>query len=77
VTSLALEIRHAKVGASDSENLMTAMDEQREQIAGVNLDEEAANMVKFQRAYQAAVRLMNVFDEMLDQVVNTLGMAGR
>jgi flagellar hook-associated protein 1 FlgK len=77
VTSLALEIRHAKVGASDSENLMTAMDEQREQVAGVNLDEEAANMVKYQRAYQAAVRLMNVFDQMLEQVVTTLGMGGR
>jgi flagellar hook-associated protein 1 len=77
VTSLALEIRHAKVGASDSGSLMTALDEQREQVAGVNLDEEAANMVKYQRAYQAAVRLMNVFDEMMDQVVNTLGLGGR
>jgi len=53
------------------------MDEQREAVAGVNLDEEAANMVKYQRAYQAAVRLMNTFDEMLDQIVNTLGLAGR
>ena len=77
VTSLALEIRHAKTGASDSNNLLTAMDEQREQVSGVNLDEEAANMVKYQRAYQAAARLMNVFDEMLDRVVNTLGMGGR
>jgi flagellar hook-associated protein 1 len=77
VTSLALEIRHAKTGASDSENLMTAMDDQREQIAGVNMDEEAANMVKYQRAYQAAIRLMNTFDEMLDQVVNNLGTGGR
>ena len=77
VTSLALEIRHAKVGASDSESLMIAMDDQREQVAGVNLDEEAANMVKYQRSYQAAVRLMNVFDELLAQVVNNLGLAGR
>jgi flagellar hook-associated protein 1 FlgK len=77
VTSLALEIRHSKTGQSDSENLMTAMDEQREQVAGVNLDEEAANMVKYQRAYQAAVRLMNVYDEMLDKIVNGLGLVGR
>lgn len=77
VTSLALEIRHAKTGASDSENLLTAMDQQREQVSGVNLDEEAANMVKYQRAYQAAVRIMNTMDAMLEQVVTNLGMVGR
>jgi flagellar hook-associated protein 1 FlgK len=77
VTSLALEIRHAKTGAADSNNLLSGMDDQREQVSGVNMDEEAANMVKYQRAYQAAVRLMNTMDAMLEEIVTNLGLVGR
>lgn len=77
ITSLALEQRHAETGVSDTASIMKAMDDQRESVSGVNLDEEAANMVKYQRAYQAAARLMNTFDEMLDLVVNNLGLVGR
>ncbi len=77
ITMLALEQRHAETGAADTSSIMTAMDEQREAVAGVNLDEEAANMVKYQRAYQAATRLMNTFDEMLELIVTNLGLVGR
>jgi flagellar hook-associated protein 1 FlgK len=56
---------------------MSAMDDQRESVIGVNMDEEAANMVKYQRAYQAAARLMNTFDQMLEIIVTNLGMVGR
>ena len=52
-TDLALEQRHAETGVSDSHSIMQAMSDQREAVIGVNLDEEAANMVKYQRAYQA------------------------
>ncbi|GAP22501.1 flagellar hook-associated protein FlgK [Leptolinea tardivitalis] len=77
ITQLALEQRHAETGVKDTKSIMTAMDEQRESVAGVNLDEEAANMLKYQRAYQAAARLMNTFDQMLELVVTNLGLAGR
>jgi flagellar hook-associated protein 1 FlgK len=77
ITSLALEQRHAETGVADTASIMTAMDDQREAVSGVNLDEEAVNMVKYQRAYQAAARLMNTFDEMLELVVTSLGLVGR
>lgn len=76
-TSLALEQRHAETGASDTSSIMSAMSDQREAVIGVNLDEEATNMVKYQRAYQAATRLMNTFDQMLELIVTNLGMVGR
>lgn len=77
ITQLALVQRSAEIGSRDTSNIMTAMDDQREAVAGVNLDEEAANMVKYQRAYQAATRLMNTFDEMLELIVTSLGLVGR
>jgi flagellar hook-associated protein 1 FlgK len=76
-TDLALEQRHAETGVSDTTSIMSAMDDQRESVIGVNMDEEAANMVKYQRAYQAAARLMNTFDQMLEIIVTNLGMVGR
>jgi flagellar hook-associated protein 1 FlgK len=76
-TDLALEQRHAETGLSDTKSIMTAMSDQREAVIGVNLDEEAINMVKYQRAFQAATRLMNAFDEILESIVTNLGMVGR
>lgn len=49
----------------------------RESVSGVSLDEEMTNMIKFQNAYNANARMTNVFDEMLDLIVNRLGTVGR
>jgi flagellar hook-associated protein 1 FlgK len=51
--------------------------DQRESVAGVNLDEEAANMAKAQKAYQAAARVMTAYDDLLDLVINRMGLVGR
>lgn len=44
----------------------------REQIVGVSSDEEMTNMVKFQNAYNASSRYINVISEMLEHIINTL-----
>lgn len=46
----------------------------REEIIGVSQDEELTNMVKYQNAYNASSRYINVIDEMLEHIINTLGM---
>ncbi len=43
---------------------------QRDSIIGVNLDEEAVNLVKFQQAFQAASRVINTTSEILNTIVN-------
>lgn len=53
------------------------LEEQRQSISGVSLDEEMANMIKFQYAYQAAARMITTVDEMLDTVINRMGLVGR
>jgi flagellar hook-associated protein 1 FlgK len=35
------------------------------------------NMIKFQHAYNAAARSMTVMDEMLDRIINNMGVVGR
>ena len=46
---------------------------QRDTISGVSLDEELADLMKFQRAFQASSRVFSVIDQLLDNVVNNLG----
>lgn len=46
----------------------------REQVLGVSSDEELSNMIKFQNAYNAASRYINVISEMLEHVINTLAI---
>ena len=45
----------------------------REQVVGVSSDDELTNMVKFQNAYNASSRYINVISEMLAHIINTLG----
>ncbi len=46
----------------------------REQVIGVCTDEELSNMIKFQNAYNASSRYINVVSEMIEHIINTLGM---
>jgi len=44
--------------------------------AGVSLDEEMTNLIRFQRGYQAAARAMSTTDTMLETLINRTGRVG-
>ena len=46
----------------------------REQVIGVSTDDELTYMVKFQNAYNASSRYINVIDEMLEHLINALAV---
>lgn len=50
----------------------TSIDNQRQQVIGVSSDEELTNMIKYQNAYNAASRYMNVINEMLELICTQL-----
>lgn len=59
---------------SESQNQTVAsIQYSREQVVGVSSDEELTSMIKYQNAYNAASRYINVVDEMLEHIINTLG----
>jgi flagellar hook-associated protein 1 len=49
----------------------------RQSVSGVSLDEEMANMLMYQRAYEGAGRMMTAIDQMLDTLINRTGQVGR
>ena len=62
---------------SDTANLLTgSIDDRRQSVSGVSLDEEMTNLVKFQRGYQASARAMSAMDEMIDQLISRTGKVG-
>lgn len=56
----------------DQSNIERLVRSQRDALSGVSIDEEMADLMKYQRAYQASSRVFMALDEMLDVVVNRL-----
>jgi flagellar hook-associated protein 1 FlgK len=54
-----------------AESLLAELQEQRDTVSAVSLDEEMINLVKYQNAYNAASKLLTVADEMLDAIIST------
>ena len=50
---------------------------QRQSTMGVNIDEEMLDIVKFQQSFNAMSRYITTIDEMLDKIINGMGLVGR
>jgi flagellar hook-associated protein 1 FlgK len=57
--------------------LVNQIDTKRQSVSGVSIDEEMANMIKFQQAYGAAARMITTIDQMLNTLINYTGVVGR
>lgn len=58
----------------DNEQLtVDSTENARQQIIGVSTDEELSNMIRYQNAYNASSRYINVINEMLEHLLNALG----
>jgi len=77
MSEIAVDVGYYTDISEVNENILNAVANQRESIMGVSIDEEVINMTKYQRAYQAAARLMTVLDENLSTLINSMGVAGR
>ncbi|MCX7913278.1 MAG: flagellar hook-associated protein FlgK [Thermodesulfovibrionales bacterium] len=69
VTETASLAAAAKDSFSFEENLLMEISKRRESISGVSLDEEAINLIKFQRAYEASAKMIKVTDELLQTIL--------
>ena len=69
VNMIGNRAREAQIGSTASETAVAQATEQQQAISGVNLDEEAANLIRYQQAYQASAKVMataaTLFDTLL------------
>jgi flagellar hook-associated protein 1 len=72
VQEIAAKTSEAKASSDSAGVVRDSLESQRQAMAGVSLDEEAINLLSFQRMYQAAARVVSVADEMIQTLLNTI-----
>jgi flagellar hook-associated protein 1 FlgK len=77
IAELGVSVNAAKTAFASQEVLQTQLTRERQSISGVSLDEEAANLLRFQRAFEAISRVIVVVDSMLSTIINEMGRTGR
>lgn len=70
IGGIGLETGKARLDAEQSTGILAQANSIRERLTGVSIDEETANMVRFQHAYQASAKIMQTADEMFKTVLD-------
>lgn len=73
---MAVNAQEAERLTTNSTVLRDSVEERRQSVSAVSLDEEMTNMIQFQHAYNASARMISLQDELLDKIINGMG-AGR
>lgn len=74
VTNVGLKGEQAQNQLASQNKIMDDLRSLRDSISGVNIDEELADIIKFQHGYNAAAKFVTVQDELLDTLINRLGV---
>jgi len=70
VADVGTRTRQAEISSLATGSLLNQAVEARESLSGVNLDEEAANLLKFQQAFQAAAQVISTADRLFQELLN-------
>lgn len=74
VIRVGISKEHADNMVSNQEVLVNQLELRRESSSGVSIDEEVTNLIKFQKAYEANAKVISVLSEMLDTLINRMGV---
>ncbi|MBI5266141.1 MAG: flagellar hook-associated protein FlgK [candidate division Zixibacteria bacterium] len=72
-----MKAKEASTTSQNFELLVQQISNARQSVEGVNLDEEMANLVRSQHAYDASARVITAMDQALDTVISGMGVVGR
>jgi flagellar hook-associated protein 1 FlgK len=72
VGDIGLQAGKSKIDQEQSHGILAQAKSFKERLAGVSLDEEAANMIRYQNAYEASAKIIRASDEMFKAVLNLL-----
>ena len=73
IAQLGTQTSSAKISAKAQAALLTQAKESRNRLSGVNLDEEAADLIRFQQAYQAVAKVISVADSTFQTLLSAVG----
>lgn len=74
VVKVGIRTEHAKNMVDNQSSVLAQLNNRRESVSGVSIDEEVTNLLKYQRSYEANSRVINTLNEMLDTLINRTGV---
>ncbi|WP_314061197.1 flagellar hook-associated protein FlgK [uncultured Vagococcus sp.] len=74
VTKNGISKQQADNTVASQDYLLSQLEQRRDSISGVNINEEVSDVMRFQRAFQANSRVISVISEMLDTLINRTGV---
>lgn len=74
VAEIGIDTDKAASFAESQSNILDAITNQRLSISGVDVDEEAMNLVRYQNAYNLSAKVISVMDEIYDKLINYMGV---
>lgn len=77
VGEIGIQMENATRLTDNQKTLVNQIITWRESVSGVNMDEEMTNMIRYQKGYNAAARVLTTLDEMLEKLINGTGVVGR
>lgn len=72
IDKLGVQEQEAKRMVSNQQTLLDSLQQSRDSVSGVSLDEEFANLIQYQHAYQANAKVISTVDNLLDVIINGL-----
>jgi flagellar hook-associated protein 1 FlgK len=76
VAQVGSDVQSNQASLTTANTLLSSIQNQRQSVSGVSLDEEMTNLVTYQQAYQASARMMTTIDSTLDTLINHTGTVG-
>jgi len=73
VSQVGTQTRELEVTSKAQATMLAQVTKSQQSVSGVNLDEEAANLLKYQQAYQAAAKAMSISQAMFDSLLQLGG----
>ena len=74
ISDISVDTEEATIFSANYQNVSTAIDNQRMSISGVDEDEEALDLVKFQNAYNLSSKMISVLTEIYDRLILETGV---
>ena len=72
-SSLGEEASNAYKSEESYDAIETSLENRRDEISGVSVDEELVNLVRYQQAYQASAKYISIVNGLMDRLLSTLG----
>ena len=70
IAGVGVDVQNAGLNEKYNDTLLTQYVQKKESVVGINLDEEMADILKFQHLYQAAAKLISIADEMMQALLS-------